>query len=152
MIKKRTTHQCLTLMSAALSLCFFAPVLVADSVTSYLCVADKATGFSRKSGGDWEATEFKADEKYLVKRPSKDNLLDGDDEKNVWIVTKVGTDFPLYGCGSDFSDAGSLVCDGFGEFFVNRKTLRFQAYYPIGYVVERAGNTPYLTIGKCSKL
>jgi hypothetical protein len=124
----------------------------AEGTIGYLCVADKSVGFHQAANGEWEAAEFKADGKYLIKKPREQFAKNSEDETNLWVVTPVGSDAPIYGCTSDFSDVGSLGCEGFGYFLMNKKTLRFQAYYPIGYVVERKGNTPNLAIGTCSPI
>jgi hypothetical protein len=59
---------------------------------------------------------------------------------------------PIAACQDDFNSAGFLFCPGFKDFSMNRNSMRFQAYYPYGYLDDSEGNTPSIEIGKCSPL
>ncbi len=77
---------------------------------------------------------------------------EGDGDR--WVVANVGSDFPMYVCPKDFTSSGSLFCEGFGSFLMNKANLRFQIYYQVGYVSDQkeGPDTPYIGIGKCSPL
>jgi hypothetical protein len=124
-----------------------------EQVTRYLCVMDKATGFSYDKSGSWQSTDFKVEEKYLVTpRPKNfsDELIPSD---VAWLVTAVGEKRPKYFCKEDFNKIGYLSCKGlFSEFKMSRATMRFQSYYGNGYVSDEKMDTPYVAIGKCSKI
>ena len=124
-----------------------------DQVTRYLCVMDKATGFSYDKNGSWQSTDFEVEEKYLVTpRPKNfaDELIPSD---VAWLVTAVGKKRPEYFCKEDFNKIGYLSCKGlFSEFKMSRATMRFQSYYGNGYVSDEKTDTPYVAIGKCSSI
>jgi hypothetical protein len=47
-----------------------------------------------------------------------------------------------------------MICGGLAyNFTFNFETLRFQQFHGIGYTAgDFPGNTPYIMIGKCTKL
>lgn len=116
----------------------------------YICLSDKSTGFRRTDSQAWVATNFKTDgQKFLL-------ALKG----GAWKWSEFGKDDLFTGaeCGS-FSEYGYLRCTGLGtELVFNRKNLRFQMTFQGGYITEGVVDpkygfdTPYLTIGSCSKL
>ncbi len=139
--------------SLGLLLASVANAATGDQVTRYLCVMEKATGFSYDKGGSWQSTDFEVEEKYLVTpRPKNfaDELIPSD---VAWLVTAVGKKRPEYLCKDDFNKIGYLSCKGlFSEFKMSRATMRFQTYYGNGYVSDEKADTPYVAIGKCSPL
>jgi hypothetical protein len=128
---------------------------------SYLCIADKETGFSfNKSKKDWEITRFDvSDDKYILTKKWSD-LFQG----MRWTWTKVGENFgePCSEKG-DFTERGFFRC-GFvsGILYMNRQNMRFQLTYPYGYPEggrdtnpfgeEEGANTPYVEIGRCAEV
>jgi hypothetical protein len=125
------------------------------SETSYLCVTDLATGFSfDKTTSSWKVANFAPRGKYLVSRSSGKGYA--------WEVKAVGDKEPQATCKKDFSEFGTLVCEGFTELRMNRNSGRFLAIYAIGYwsddknlldgILREGANTPNMEIGKCSPL
>lgn len=136
-------------MMARLANIFLATVMCINSVEAetYLCIADKATGFSfNKAKKTWETTQFDVSEdKYL--------LTQKDDQ---WSWTKVGEKYGAV-CDKGFTSAGYFRCDYFEIIYMNRNNLRFQKTYPYGYPndadTEKEGaSTPSVEIGRCSAM
>ena len=117
-------------------------LIFAKDSNSYLCVAEKATGFSYSSGSkSWTSTNFKVSEtKYLLLKTS-----------NKWEWRDFGSNF---GGLCEAADDGDFIkCNVlFGEHIMSRKNLRFMKSYMVGYVdgVNSDSNTPSIIIGKCS--
>ena len=119
---------------------------VADS---YLCVADKATGFKLdKTTKIWRSTNFDvSDNKYIVAK-SKFEAFN-------WDVTTVGEKFPDYLCEDRIIDQVFHCNDISTNFYFSTKTLRFMSVYVGDYVALLGGDgdsTPLIEIGKCSPL
>ncbi len=119
-----------------------------NAQNSYLCIADLSTGFSfDKVSKKWKSADFNVSgERFLL---SKKN--------NAWEWKKFGQESTSYNCSKDFNEAGYLHCESLIRVVFNRKNLRFQSYYSIGYVNKGViGNegedTPYITIGQCSPI
>ena len=122
---------------------------------SFLCVADKSVGFSfNKSTKEWESTNFKAEGKYVLSKPS--------DKAKGWELKEFGSSITDK-CAGGFSENGFIYCKGWKDFQMNNKSLRFQIVYAAGYVISEyldlddgqhaeGSVTPYLEIGKCSPL
>ena len=117
--------------------------------TSYLCIPETSAGFTfNKSQQKWVSTNFRVDgKKYLLSKSKK-----GD-----WEWKKFGQQNSLEWCDGDFDEFGYLKCQLLGTITINKNTLRFQNYYPIGYVNKSTtGNegedTPYIEIGTCSAI
>ena len=112
------------------------------SQTAYLCVPSKSTGFAF-DGRTWTNATFNIEkEKKLLK-------VNGNSSE--WL--DLGQQNGML-CGG-FSANGVLSCNlVFGELWFNKKTLRYMETYLAGYVDGRdeKGNTPYITIGKCSPI
>jgi hypothetical protein len=134
-----------TLFVAAL---FSAGYAIAQSNETYLCIADKATGFAYDpKNSQWDYAKFNVeDNKYtLSKKAGK------------WQWKKFGTTFE-YDCQGDFNEAGFLDCSLLERVTINKQTLRYQTVYPFGYAVAKqglanqAGNTPSIEIGRCSTM
>jgi hypothetical protein len=117
---------------------------------SYLCIADRATGFRfDKPTKRWLTAQFDvADHKYTLSQK--------DDE---WTWAMVGKN-PLMSCTQKkeaFSSVGAFKYE-FGlseEVLMNRNTLRFQIMSPYLYVGpfekdEEGADAPYIEIGRCA--
>lgn len=140
-------------MIRSASLAAFVILLSATSAVAeqYVCIAEHTTGFRyNRSSESWSPVTFLASKKLVV-TVSKSSDYE-------FEVKTLGSkyDFPEFTCEDAFNEYGYLFCEGFGEFRMNKNTLRFQSYYPIGYVAadfdeeHQATNNPSLTIGKCS--
>jgi len=128
---------------------------------SYLCVGDFSTGFSfDRSSNSWEQATFRADRKFLLSRPDRNDKVFSE---WVWVLKEVGSSMPSAVCKQDFDESGSLHCQGISTFRINRISGRFLYAYLYGYWNDNAGksanlggteggNTPLLVIGKCSSI
>ena len=127
---------------SALLFCLMCSLAVAQ--TSYLCVADKATGFYlNKSKNSWDATAFDTkDSKYLLYL-----------KESKWEWKNFGEQFPFGTC-KQINENGDVRCDGFGTVLFSPKNLRYLLTYLPGYVFEHAqkSDTPYMEIGKCTRM
>jgi hypothetical protein len=139
-------------------------VLCANATADgWLCIGEKSSGFRYEETPDrWMSAVFgnATDSKFVVRRANMDEPME---QRFTWVVAQLGKDSIDYGCEDDLEDSGALFCKGlFGEFRFNSKSLRFQSYYAIGYVIRdpnsaegkeiQSGNTPSLVIGRCSPL
>lgn len=129
---------------------------------SYLCVADSAAGFVySKTSKRWTSTTFKSVEKYLLVRPTEAEKVVF---SGAWVLKEVGNDTPSAGCESEFGEAETLRCEGIYDFRFNCTSGRFLMAYLYGYWTDppdkrtaalfgdEGTNTPYLQIGKCSRI
>ena len=127
------------------------------SAESYLCVEEQTTGFRFDTGTkQWQQSNFRSDRKFLVK-PNTDPSL-----KGKWIVWQSGEFLPYAWSESDFTSTGALKGEGhFGEFAMNRKSLRFLRTYVWGYWTDAIPGepddrpleemrTPQIGIGTCT--
>lgn len=135
-------------LGVLVSLGFTAQVSAADP---YLCVADMVTGFAYNKALDrWQATEFQATRKYVVKKSANPPFS--------FEVTALGTSYPIASCQAGFSEYGFLNCEGPIEFRMNRNNLRYTRVYFGGYIgamnpaagTEDGGDSPTIEIGKCT--
>jgi hypothetical protein len=128
----------------------------ANADESYLCIGEKATGFSfNEKTKEWGISSFKV-HKYIVKKDSPD--------KGQWKVYRFGNNTPEVECGYGFIVDTTLICEaGVGvEFRMNKINNRFLYLYYLGYWTDyekkakemfgEGMNTPYMEIGKCSKI
>lgn len=105
-------------------------------------MVEKATGFKLGSSGRWEETSFYPDDgKYLLKKKGA-----------AWEWSQFGDKHGMT-CPA-FNKFGLMNCDLiFGSLRVQRDTLRFIKTYTVGYIDgDKLGNTPSISIGKCSPL
>lgn len=130
------------------------------ALESYLCVADKATGFDfNKTRNEWVQANFRPTNKYVLARSKQPNFA--------WEVKDFGQTVSSAECRNSFNEVGNLFCSGLGgsDFRFNRNSLRYMKVYLIGYwndgnPADRASvqlfaegdNTPSIEIGKCSPL
>jgi hypothetical protein len=135
----------------ALSLLAFLPAL-ASAANSYVCTADKSVGFAfDKATRTWKPHNFIVRGSYRVQRSTTPGVA--------WEV-KEGAAPASIQCRADFSPSGSLACNGFREFRMNRNTGRFIAVYLVGYWTDDPGargddpfvegmDTPTMQLGRC---
>jgi hypothetical protein len=114
------------------------------SESSYICAADKATGFKFNTLKEsWESGDFTTQsEKILLKKTDKR-----------WEWVEFGREYGR-DCG-EINENGYLICsDIYGQFIFSKNTLRYTSTYIRGYVdgEDKEGNTPNLMIGKCTLL
>jgi hypothetical protein len=146
----------------AMALAFPVATSAASGGGSFLCLADKSTGFTLdKRTKRWEPTVFNVSgEKFIVRHPSKEEQRRASSAQ--WIVVSVGDSPGQCRCASDFDEAKllSCACEG-GTFFLSSKTLRFLKSHEVGYwnsdpdtdqAFQESAKPPSLTIGKCSPL
>ena len=114
---------------------------------SYLCVAEKATGFSfNETTKDWDSTDFFVDDrKYVISKAKAEDYI--------WSVTKIGINIPTALCKYDFTSAGFIKCSGYSsQFWFSRDRLKYLYTESMGYWSLPNDYTPYMEIGKCSPL
>ena len=113
---------------------------------TYLCVADKATGFV-KEGNEWNTAHFREDRKFSLKKETWGH----------WTWTQIGDQFGL-SCPVQKDNKGKerkiFSCDLVWDFLVfNKDSLRFMYFKAGGYLLPGLGDdTPVTAIGKCSPL
>jgi hypothetical protein len=124
------------------------PVSAAET---YVCVGEQSTGF-KWSGSAWERAGFLANEKFVISQ--------GETQSD-YVVKQTGSDKIVHYCQRNAlalpggTLAGpEMICGGLAyNFTFNFETLRFQQFHGIGYTAgDFPGNTPYIMIGKCTKL
>lgn len=148
-----------------------------NSGKSYICIPDKSTGFVfNEKTKSWDQTNFRVeDTKYIVRPATKDdsgNLSSGDKpllyKYGVW---ELGDDSSTTYCMEGISEAGWLGCSFGMDFNFNIHSMRFMLMFTGSYVVsnikfkwdendhvtsrrvaDEGGDTPFIQIGKCSKL
>ncbi len=123
-------------------------VLGVSSVANatWLCIADKSTGFTVENG-TWVTARFNvADDKFLLKE---------DPETKTFRWQEFGDKYKGFPCKAfgDKDEPTLFECSSLIHALINVKTLRFMTWYPVGYVDGRDNNanTPYIAIGRCSK-
>ncbi len=128
----------------------FSSVAFADE-KKYLCIADKAVGFSFNLNSKvWESKTFTTDSKYIISKPNPD-------ADTAFFIHEFGDarHFPLFRCVEEFNDYGFLNCEGLGGNLTFKKTnLRFITTNFGSYFVTPPGewrDTPFMKIGKCSR-
>lgn len=117
---------------------------------SYLCIADKQTGFSfNKQSKTYESENFNVSKsKYILKN-----------NNNTWEWTDFGLEHSL--CKGSFNASGIFGCGGGIESVTfNKNNLRYVKTSIFGYLVgddknfkfKDGENTPFIEIGKCSPM
>ena len=149
---------------------------------SYLCIADKATGFAFQDG-DWVSNEFNVgDEKYILRERSNKEMeqarevvetlkevFEEIEAEDLGLATNEPVDYllnsthvvlqhgfddvPLYLCRY-VSITGSFKCNGIkGKFLFSTKSGRFTMTHLAGYWRGKDNDqTPIMYIGRCSKI
>lgn len=122
---------------------------------TYLCIADKATGFSYKEKYQkWDSANFNvSDVKYIITK-SKPLLISENNQKEVWAIKHFGDESVFAYSKEDFSNKDIIIIRGGYEFFINKISLRYLKIYNQGYWdgKDNNDNTPHMEIGKCSPL
>lgn len=117
-----------------------------QSVEGFVCVTDMATGFKfDPSTKRWRSVDFAvSDNKYILARKGEH-----------WTWKPLGSSFEAP-CDGGFNEYGFLRCGLAESVSINRKGLRFQSFYGIGYVHDgtrdSVANTPSIEIGRCSPM
>lgn len=131
----------------------------ATAQDAYLCIEDMATGFKyNEASKEWERTNFKSGDKYLLTRAKEDSVI-----KAKWELKRFGEDDSCGSyCEKDFNSLGNLWCRGLYNFSMNKNTNRFLLAYLVGYYQDNnpasggrqkeGGDSPFIAIGKCSAL
>ena len=125
----------------------------ATGADSYLCVPYMSTGFSfNRITKNWNYSEFKTQNKYIVKKIEKGDPLGALGYK--WQIVTMGDATPLIISTNDLDEEGRLIFDyKFKHFNMNTKNMKFIYSYMYGYWTEGStrDDTPFLEIGKCSE-
>ncbi|WP_334375140.1 hypothetical protein [Bradyrhizobium sp. AZCC 1719] len=119
------------------------PVSAAET---YVCIGEQSTGF-KWNGSAWERAGFHAD-KFVISQG---------ETKSDYVVKQPGSNRIAHRCeraAIGAMAAPQMACGGLAyNFIFNFETLRFQEFHGLGYVEgDSPGNTPYIMIGKCTKL
>jgi hypothetical protein len=134
------------------------------SADSYVCVADRSTGFRfDPTTKTWQTASFTTDRsKWIIRPPAGNETFIAEGTR--YAVFEAGSDIPNYGCESAFTEAGFLFCNvGPGEFKMNNKTNRYLLTYTFGYWTDdltpgdkrrfrEGSDTPLIEIGRCNRL
>jgi hypothetical protein len=129
------------------------------SAEGWLCVADASAGFSvNETNTRWTPTTFKAEAKYLVRQPTKDEAPEFG--TSAWVVVPVGEVSAIAKCPTAPNDYGFLKCEGLTSFEINVKRLRFirtdngTYFVPEEFMKETRlpPSDAFIEIGQCSSL
>src|SRR5215468_584858 len=118
-----------------------APATVPSQPNSYLCIPEESTGFSNNNAQhSWHATRFKAEQKYIIRRVTKDTVTEIDGGtvhlNGAWVIWRFGDDKHYFlQCMKDFDETGMLFCEGIPEFHFSKKNGRFVLGTLYGYVI-----------------
>jgi hypothetical protein len=127
----------------------------------YLCVADASAGFSYQKG-EWRPVIFNPDDQRWVVRT-------GGVRKAPFSVKKLGSEDEMFTCPNGFNEDGDMLCrptieivsdlpilQTGGTFNISRTSGRFLLTTTHGFwrnvnsQADAKGDSPYITIGKCS--
>ena len=135
-----------------------APANKAKAVDSYVCTAEKSTGFAYDK--EWQIANFNVStNKYFITKSKRNDFITSE-----WEVKRIGKNYPTYYCPKDFDKFGYLNCELMGTFTMNNNNLRYLLIFPFGYVsdnikdekgnviIKEGESKPFLEIGKCSPL
>lgn len=133
---------------ALIALLYCVPAGYAQVPEAYVCLSELATGFIRnEKTASWDIAKFRVEkERFLVTNKG-----------GRWSWNEFGKEDPFGDC-SPPNDAGYMFCNALLTTVVfNKKNLRFQNYYQGGYISEgipgvKTTDTPYITIGTCSRM
>ena len=122
----------------------------------FLCKETHAGGvIFDEASGEWKSAIFAVNYEFIVSPPDAD-MIDGIFQDHHFWVVRLGKRYPSFLCKEAFSETGLLVCKGaLGHFRMNNISLRYERYYPYGYVDSDPANdgpddTPIVAIGICS--
>ena len=138
------------LLTALLILNLMAQVNQAKQGATYLCVAEKASGFAFVES-EWLPQAFNTDSKYILKRTS----IKPDGER-LYSLTNFGRNFPSIEDCKQHPKGNTVRCsNALGSFTFSIESKRFIKSYLIGYLTgdaESGDDTPHLEIGVCTKI
>ena len=124
-----------------------------SAADSYICAADRSTGFIYKDN-EWQAVNFDVSQnRYLVRKATEDDSH----SSSPWLYGEFGQSILGGQCDEPFS-TGLMICRSAGQDFrVNISKMRYQLYYWVGYIISNdtsshRSDTPYIEIGRCSPL
>jgi hypothetical protein len=132
-----------------------------SAAESYLCVADKSTGFKyNKQTKRWDYSRFNVRERrWIIRAPNLDEIKQLNSAP-AFVVIGLGETFPESLCEKPFTDAGTLVCREIWDFKFSKDRLRYVAVYPMGYWMDSSEgsgdlfvegkNDLAIEIGRCS--
>ena len=136
------------------ALVFLSAFATVASAESWLCVADKTTGFAFKNG-KWISGDFNiSDAKHII-RPLKEGDFGYGQENFTYGVFQPGKPANIQWCRKADDKELYLRCRGFGELHYSNKTGRYLKTYPFGYVKGDdigSADTPHIEIGRCSEI
>ena len=134
-----------TIITSLLISLFTTSLYAADA---YLCITEISSGISfNKSLNKWEPIIFQSGEKLLLKRSKKKGFkwrASLHKDKNFWSL-----------CRTDFNKYNTISCDGFFNFIMNKKNMKFKAFNIEGYTESSQFANRfnlYISIGKCSEI
>lgn len=160
----------------------WSPVSADEHARGWLCVAEKATGFTyRKSDHSWAVAEFATTNKFIIREPTADDLdslrklnefsggmgLDNPSSPPSYLALYLGISgiqpSTTMVCQDGPNPAGILSCGAnplWGVLNVNVHTLAMQHYVGSGGYLTPGQflsmgaepDTPYVEIGRCSPL
>lgn len=120
----------------------------------YVCLPDAATGFAYKNGR-WQTAEFNiSDDKYIIRRSRESDLF----SDRPWLWGDFGAEELFTPCNEGPNEYGLVLCEGLGDQVrMNTRSMRYQLYNYVGYVKsstkdDAESSTPFIEIGRCSKL
>lgn len=134
-----------TLTTTIILFIFSTSLYAADS---YLCITEQSSGIAyNEKNKKWEPLIYGVGEKLIVKRSEKKNFK--------WkVVLHKNNEFWSL-CKNDFNKYSAISCDGFFDFRMNKKTMKFKAFNIDGYTEDSKFANKfnlYINIGKCSAL
>jgi hypothetical protein len=114
---------------------------------SYLCVADKATGFAlNKTTKEWHTIDINTEDSKFILSKSK---LKG----YSYDIKKLEEDYPMIRCKNEFTKYGTLLCERLMQFSFDKDTLSYHKRSPSGYWSPAyKEDTSYIESGKCRPL
>lgn len=126
---------------------------------SYLCIADKATGFAfDETNNEWVTTTYNVSKhKYLISPISNDHRFK---DQFSYIVKNFKTGEEEAYCDNEIDFFGDLKCKAYEyELHFNIISNRFIGYQLTGYhdvtkngYIKDGDVSPYMEIGICSKI
>jgi hypothetical protein len=131
---------------------FFTCSAVAAREDKWLCVGEASAGMTYRDK-QWAPAIFSTiNDRFIVQKPL--DYFSKLSKKVSWSVTRIGSSMTVSICQDDFFGP-HLRCSGSSRFDFNSDTLRFQIIYEVGYTYipnDEGGDTPSITIGKCSPI
>lgn len=129
----------------------------------WLCIAEKAAGFSRNEKGEWDSTTFRTDAKWILEEVSEfvsEYEFEKSGDKYQAKMTEIGeNEFWALNCTKERRGKEYYCGSRFRSIYVNIEELRFIKSRIGSYIFEKteiskwgATGDNYLQIGECTKL